>query len=59
MTQAQSQSQSQSQADGSRFVVYIHDGDKANVVAFKVSPEQTAGRVLRGACKHFKIDPQR
>ncbi len=43
-------------ADLERFVVCIHDGVEENSAAFRVAPDQTVLRVLKGACKHFKLD---
>jgi len=42
--------------ESERFVVCIHDRIEENNVAFRVSPDQTVLRVLKGACKHFKVD---
>lgn len=57
-----SSSQSQAQqsdivdVESERFVVCIHDGNEENSAAFRVSPDQTVLRVLKGACKHFKVE---
>lgn len=55
-SQAQSQNTDSTDTELGRFVVCIHDGVEENSAAFRVSPDQTVLRVLKGACKHFKLD---
>ncbi|KLO06886.1 hypothetical protein SCHPADRAFT_674785 [Schizopora paradoxa] len=55
-SQGLSQTGDSTDTDAGRFVVCIHDGNEDNGVAFRVAPDQTVLRVLKGACKHFKLD---